>query len=48
VVGRQIGLERVKRKLTEVIAYKLVIFVKVVYEHYHRLASWTSLSVGSG
>ena len=39
---------RVKGKLTEVIAYKLAIFLKVAHKDYYRLASYTSFSVASG
>lgn len=38
----------IKGEFTEVIAYKLVIFLKVVHEDYHRSASCASFSVGSG
>lgn len=37
-----------KGKFTEIIAYNLAIFLKVVHEEYHRSASCTSFSVGSG
>ena len=37
----------IKRKLMEIIAYKLAIFLKVAHEDYHRLASYPSFSLGS-